>query len=93
MIYQESNLQEILINDFSFSKIDIERYERALDNPVFCKQLIKLVISIRSNPGRYQSELHKKNTLLKACKNQSDNNYKNNYSSTQSIGDIFRNKF
>lgn len=93
MKYQESNLVEILREDFNFTKLDFERYKRAIDDPIFSGKLIKLIFSIRSNPGRYQSEAHKKNTLLKACKNKLDNASKRNYSSPRSIGDIYKKNF
>ncbi|NIJ46585.1 hypothetical protein FHR24_003075 [Wenyingzhuangia heitensis] len=91
------NLQEVLVKEFNFTKIDIDRYQHVIDNPKISPQLMKLVFAIRSNPRNYQSELHKKNTLLKACKNCNRNNYRpkstSNRSYPQSIGSLIKKIF
>lgn len=94
---RQFNLQEVLVKEFNFTKIDIDRYQHVIDNPNISPQLMKLVFAIRSNPRNYQSELHKKNTLLKACKNCNSNNYSSrsvsNRSYPQNIGNLIKKNF
>ncbi|NJB82815.1 hypothetical protein [Wenyingzhuangia aestuarii] len=87
---RQFNLQEVLTTQFGFTSIDIDRYQTLLNDQSKIETLKSSVSYVLSKPQFFKTQEHKRNTLLKKCKELA---YEVNTHNTTSIGDFIQKKF
>ncbi|NIJ44436.1 hypothetical protein FHR24_000875 [Wenyingzhuangia heitensis] len=84
---RQFNLKEILTTQFGFTSVDIDRYQTILNDQSKIETLKNSVLYVLSKPQFFKTQEHKRNTLLKKCRELA---YEVNMHNTTSISDFIQ---
>lgn len=87
---RQFDLKEILVKEFGFTSIDLDRYDETIHDLSKTEILKDSVLYVKSKPNYFKTKEHKRNTLLKKCRELS---YEVNMHNTTSISDFIQKKF
>ena len=87
---RQFNLQEVLTTQFGFTSIDIDRYQTILNDQSKIETLKSSVCYVLSKSQFFKTPEHKRNTLLKKCRELA---YEVNTHNTTTIKDFINKNF
>ncbi|MDO6737388.1 hypothetical protein [Wenyingzhuangia sp. 2_MG-2023] len=87
---RQFNLKEILAKEFGFTSTDLDRYHETIHDLTKTEILKDSVLYVKSNPQIFKTKEHKRNTLLKKCRELA---YEVNTHNTTTIKDFINKNF